>query len=327
MRDCVTVSVAARLHLGFLDLHGGLGRRFGSLGLALDEPRTTLELARSRIDEARGPQADRARAYLARSVAALGVPSGHRLIVRETIPAHAGLGSGTQMALAVAAAVRRLHGVAPDPDRDAARLDRGSRSALGTAFFSRGGIVLDGGRAADDVAIPVVARFAVPPAWRILLVLDPTREGMHGEAERAAFTTLPLFPAERAAHLCRVALMQALPALATADIEGFGRAVTEIQRVIGDHFAPVQGGRYASPGVAAALEAVARRGAVGYGQSSWGPTGFALAASAEQARDWRRSLAGLAAEKGLVVKIVQGRNEGAAIREQVAAGKEGAVLG
>ena len=34
--DLVRVSVPARLHVGFVDLNGGLGRRFGSLGIALD---------------------------------------------------------------------------------------------------------------------------------------------------------------------------------------------------------------------------------------------------------------------------------------------------
>ena len=32
----VQVTTAARLHLGFLDLAGDLGRRFGSIGLAID---------------------------------------------------------------------------------------------------------------------------------------------------------------------------------------------------------------------------------------------------------------------------------------------------
>jgi hypothetical protein len=34
MFDSVTVTAAARLHLGFLDMNGGLDRRFGSLILA-----------------------------------------------------------------------------------------------------------------------------------------------------------------------------------------------------------------------------------------------------------------------------------------------------
>jgi predicted sugar kinase len=40
----VTVSAAARLHLGFLDLNGGLGRTFGSIGLAIDGFDTRLVL-------------------------------------------------------------------------------------------------------------------------------------------------------------------------------------------------------------------------------------------------------------------------------------------
>ncbi|MGH6945016.1 MAG: beta-ribofuranosylaminobenzene 5'-phosphate synthase family protein, partial [Geminicoccaceae bacterium] len=41
-RGAVTVCAPARLHLGFLDLHGGLGRRFGSIGLTLEDIATRL---------------------------------------------------------------------------------------------------------------------------------------------------------------------------------------------------------------------------------------------------------------------------------------------
>src|ERR1700680_1975654 len=47
----VTVTAAARLHLGFLDLNGGLGRRFGSIGLAIDAPRTRLTISSAARNE------------------------------------------------------------------------------------------------------------------------------------------------------------------------------------------------------------------------------------------------------------------------------------
>ncbi len=47
MFDSVTVAAAARLHLGFLDMNGGLGRRFGGLGLAIDRPATRLTIRRA----------------------------------------------------------------------------------------------------------------------------------------------------------------------------------------------------------------------------------------------------------------------------------------
>ncbi|TJV01967.1 MAG: GHMP kinase, partial [Mesorhizobium sp.] len=40
MSNSVTIQVPARLHLGFLDLNGDTGRRFGSVGLPLSEPET-----------------------------------------------------------------------------------------------------------------------------------------------------------------------------------------------------------------------------------------------------------------------------------------------
>ena len=46
-----------RLHLGFLDLHGGMGRRFGGLGLAIKDIFTTFHAARSGQNSASGPDA------------------------------------------------------------------------------------------------------------------------------------------------------------------------------------------------------------------------------------------------------------------------------
>ena len=97
----------------------------------------------------------------------------------------------------------------------------------------------------------------------MLLVFDDACRGVHGTAEREAFAALPEFPSQDSAHLCRLTLMQALPALAESDIEGFGQAITELQRRIGDYFAPVQEGRYASTRVGEAVEWLSRGGAAG----------------------------------------------------------------
>jgi beta-RFAP synthase len=327
MRDCVTASAAARLHLGFLDLHGGLGRRFGSLGMALEEPATIVEVRRSPVDRTEGPQAERAGAYLAQLVESLRLPRGHHLIVREAIPTHAGLGSGTQMALTIGATLRSLHRLPMVPEPDAILLQRCTRSGLGLGFFADGGIALDGGRADSGSPAPIIGRVPIPEDWRVLLILDPSRAGLHGAEELAAFKALPPFPAERAAHLCRLAVMQAMPAAAESDISAFGRAVTEMQNHIGDYFSPAQGGRYASPAVAAVLELLARNGVEGYGQSSWGPTGFAFAGSAAEARRLSQIATPPAKASGLELMIVKGRNHGAVVERQARAGRQEARHG
>jgi len=127
----VTVTVPARLHLGFLDLNGGLGRRFGGIGLAIGGLGTRLTIERASTSEASGPDADRVSQHLQKIERLLSLLGGHRIRVSEVVPAHAGLGSGTQLALAVAAGLRSLHNLPLDIAGDALRLGRGARSGIG----------------------------------------------------------------------------------------------------------------------------------------------------------------------------------------------------
>lgn len=303
----------ARLHLGFLDLDGGLGRRFGGLGIGLAGPATRLTLGRSPQTRAAGPDAERALRHLRDLTARLGIALGHRLVVHEAIPAHAGLGSGTQLALAVATAACRLHGRREGPAELARMLGRGRRSGLGVATFAGGGVVMDGGRAGDGRTPPTIARLSFPDDWRVLLILDRSRQGAHGGSEAAALARLAPFPAERAGHLCRLAVMAALPALAERDLAGFGSAIAEIQRVVGDHFAPAQGGRFMSADVSAALAWLVAEGVRGVGQSSWGPTGFGIVGEDEADRLAARLRARFADRPNLRVAVSAGRNAGSAM--------------
>ncbi len=115
-------------------------------------------------------------------------------------------------------------------------------------------------------------------------------------------------------YLCRLTLMQLLPALAEEDCELFGEAITEIQQRIGDHFSNTQGGRYCSDLVAQVLPQLLQRGATGIGQSSWGPTGFAVFANETQAHlalrhirdEWKH-------QARLTFKVCKARNKKAEI--------------
>jgi beta-ribofuranosylaminobenzene 5'-phosphate synthase len=272
----VRVTAPARLHFGFVDLHGGLGRRFGSLGLAIDRPALRLRASRCAAAEIVGPGAERVSRVLGALHQKYGLEPAARIEIEEAIPEHAGLGSGTQLTLAAAVALCALAGrTVPVPEL-ARALQRGSRSGIGSGVFELGGFVVDGGRGDADAAPPVISRLPFPPDWRIVLVFDRRLSGLHGEREAAAFRDLPRFPERQAERLARLVLMKLLPALAEAQLEDFGSALTELQQTIGDHFAPAQGGRYSSPRVENALRRLAGSGAAGYGQSSWGPTGFAI---------------------------------------------------
>lgn len=312
MSNSVTIRVPARLHLGFLDLNGGAGRRFGSVGLSLSEPETVVSLSRAATTSVEGAEVARAERHMSKLCAHLGIRSHHRLVVEQAIPSHAGLGSGTQIALAVAAALRTLHGLPLDVAGDAILLARGARSGIGIATFGSGGVIIDAGKSNNDTPPPVVARLAFPDEWRVLLVMDDAVEGLHGQDELQAFSSLPPFPAADAGEICRQVLMRLMPALVERDLPAFGAAVTTIQTIIGSHFAPAQGGVFTSKRVEAIAHELATAGAVGIGQSSWGPTGFAFAVSEGEALRLVTAVRNTLGP-GNQIRVVRGRNGGASI--------------
>ncbi len=310
----ITVIVPARLHLGFLDLNGGLGRRFGGIGLAISHLKTALTIRRADDRKISGPESERVRRHLCTLEQMLRLDSAYAVNVSQVVPPHVGLGSGTQLALAVATGVRRLHNLPLAIEGDALALGRGARSGIGIGLFQRGGFVVDGGHGDKSLLAPIVSHLPFPDAWRILLILDPRYNGMHGTDEAAAFATLDPMPASDAAHLCRLVLIKALPALVDRDITNFGAAIKHLQAQLGGYFAPAQGGRnFTSPAVAAVLAALDAAGAHGIGQSSWGPTGFAFAPTAEEA-EWLAALARRhPSSEGLDIRICSGLNHGAEI--------------
>jgi beta-ribofuranosylaminobenzene 5'-phosphate synthase len=312
----VQVTAAARLHLGFLDLAGDLGRRFGSIGLAIDAFETRIKLREAPSFEVSGEECERGGRLARRIAESLGLDTGKKLVISNAIPPHAGLGSGTQLALAIATAFRRLAGLPLDAREDARLLERGARSGVGVALFERGGLAVDAGRGSNTEIPPVVAWVNFPRDWRILLISDPRVVGAHGAAETQAFAQLPPFPADAASEICHRALMQVLPGAAEVDLDAFGEGVARIQEIVGDHFAPAQGGgRFTSEAVSRVAARLKALGAHGIGQSSWGPTGFAFASDPDHAEYLaRRARAGC--QPGVEIKICKARHHGAEIREE-----------
>lgn len=273
----VSVEAYARLHFGVLDLRGARGRWFGGIGAAVSAPSVQVTAARADRLAASGDDAARAALFAQRFFDHHAIGPGARVHVTRVLPSHVGLGSGTQLALAVARALAGLYGTSTDP-RDLARaVGRGRRSAIGTWTFAGGGLVVEGGRARDrDDCGPLVARLPFPPSWRALVVVPDAPPGVSGPDEAEAFALLPA-PSEREVeHVSYVTLMSLLPALADADLAAFGCALTEIQQVTGRWFASAQGGTFASGASRALVEQLAAWGAAGVGQSSWGPAVYGV---------------------------------------------------
>jgi len=277
----VRVEAPARLHMGMLDASGNGPRRFGGLGVAVSRPAVVVEATVSDELSVVGPDAERALAVAQRCRDALGHAPGARVRVLEAIPAHAGLGSGTKLALAVTAALSVLAGQSPDPPALARTAGRGARSAVGLWTFALGGFVVEGGvRRGIAEPAPLLMRHAMPDDWRCVLVIPEAEPGLSGGAEEAAFADLRPDP-DRSAEIAQLVLTALLPALVEHDLVEFGAALSRVQRLVGDTFAPVQGGTF-HPQADAVVDALLRLGAAGAGQSSWGPAVYGLVGSEQQ---------------------------------------------
>jgi beta-RFAP synthase len=273
------VTAPGRLHFGMLDPTGLGARRFGGVGVGVEFPRVVV-VVRDGADVAHGSQADRAAAYARRARAAFGLSSGVEVDVREAIPPHVGLGSGTKLGLAVAAGVAQLAGVSAGPQQLAEASGRGARSSVGCWTFAAPGLVVEAGVREGGWISPLVARHPMPDRWRCVLALPLDGEGLSGDAEARFFDRLH----ERSAgepSVSRLLLTALLPGLVSGDIDEFGAALTEIQREIGSMFAAQQGGVF-HPRAAPVVEELHALGVGAVGQSSWGPAVYGIVEDAER---------------------------------------------
>lgn len=288
----VRVQTASRLHFGLLGWGRDAPRQFGGIGLMIEEPGLEILAEQAREPIAEGPLAARVRTLLIEipeRLAGLGIAapaSSARIRIVHAPREHIGLGAGTQVSLAVARAWLDLNECDPallQPTPLARLAGRGARSGIGLHGFFQGGFLVDGGHRNDGDIPPAVVRHPFPEDWHILLIQLP-QVGLHGTDERHAFIELPPVPPRVTERLCRLVLLDLLPGLIERDLEGFGQALGEIQRRVGECFSPVQGGVFASSLAEEVVEELGRLSLKGAGQSSWGPTLYAFSEADEQER-------------------------------------------
>jgi beta-ribofuranosylaminobenzene 5'-phosphate synthase len=275
--QAVFVEAPARLHFGVLDLRGARGRWFGGIGAAAPAPTLLVSACPGDTLEVEAEEADRVADFARRFLSHHGLQGGARLCVHRALPQHAGLGSGTQLALAVGRALAELYGVTTDAPGLARAVGRAQRSAVGMWTFAGGGLVVEGGRRREsDDAGPLLARLPFPSTWRCVVAVPHSMSRMSGAKEVAAFRELAS-PSERdVERVAHLVLMALLPALADADLVTFGATLSAIQAIVGQWFASVQGGTFASGLSEALVRLMSDCGAVGVGQSSWGPTVYGI---------------------------------------------------
>ena len=282
-RGAIRVVTGSRLHFGLLNTVDP----FGGVGLMIDHPETEVVVCGSREFQCSGPDSERVE-RIARRAMALSDRTGDlptcRVEVKRWAPAHCGLGSGTQLSMAVAEAVCRWLDVRPTANTLARVVaTRGKRSAVGIHGYFVGGLIYEACSDQDELN-SIQARSELPSNWCVAILRPEVGSDLvHGADEAERFSKLSAAGPDVARQLRRIACQQLLPAADAGNFDTFSDAVTKYNRLSGELFAVIQGGPYNGPSIAGLIDWLADRGVEGAGQSSWGPGVFAWFESEEKA--------------------------------------------
>ncbi|MAV38287.1 MAG: beta-RFAP synthase [Planctomycetaceae bacterium] len=274
--DCVQVTAPSRLHFGLMS-YGGPGRQFGGAGVMIDQPSTQLTVRAARTFSASGPGTQRAIHFAKTWSKNHSIDLDCHLEIVQLPPEHVGLGTGTQLGLSVAAALNALYGIVPARPRElAASVGRGKRSAVGTHGFFLGGLIVERGKQAEELLSPLDCQLSLPEDWRVVLVRPTHCRGLSGIAEQQAFSELPVISPAVTETLTDELRQNLLPAAAQGAFTAFSQSLFRYGQLAGSCFATQQGGSYNGPRLTQLVHQILEMGVEGVGQSSWGPTLFAL---------------------------------------------------
>jgi len=277
----VRITTGARLHFGLLDTVSP----FGGVGLMIDQPETELIVTKAARFECDSAIVYRARPIAQRVSKLIGFDDlpPCRIELKQQAESHCGLGSGTQLSLAVAEAICRSIGATVAPGVLATELAvRAARSAVGSHGYFCGGLIFEIGNC-DDAWNPIEGNISVPQQWSVIVLRpSPGIRRVSGEYEQEKFSSLMPATPSVSANINGLA-HSIVRAVEQNSFESFTDSVQRYNYQSGLLFESVQGGPYNGPEVSELIGWLSDQGVRGVGQSSWGPGVFAWFESNEKA--------------------------------------------
>ncbi|MHA1829993.1 MAG: beta-ribofuranosylaminobenzene 5'-phosphate synthase [Candidatus Helarchaeota archaeon] len=335
----IKIQTPCRLHFGLIDLNGKLGRIDGGLGVSLNYPNVILEIEKlnngqENIIEGLDnfiytnfnfiPPKNEIKITIQQILNNFDT-SGIRIKIKDLIPSHVGLGSKTQLSLALGQGINKLFNYNYDVNGIAKIVKRGGTSGIGIRSFERGGFILDGGHsfgknaqkssflpssASNAPPAPCFVNHSLPEDWYFIIAIPNIEKGAHGQNEVNIFKEkcpIPLNQVEKISHLI---LMKILPAIFEESIELFGEGLTELQN-LGFKKYEVNLQPKIIPDL---MKKFLEFGAVGTGMSSFGPATYGLIKGKKQAENLMINIQNYLGERNSRVFYTNCNNSGATIK-------------
>ena len=294
----IRITTPSRLHLTLIDLCGDLDRVDGGIGVALNNPKVILEselLPNSDIVVNDGLNSEMIYDIAKNVMNHLEIDGGIKFNLISSIKSHIGLGSKTQLSLAVAFAINYLFTKEKSIFELAKIVKRGGTSGIGVNVFQKGGFILDAGhsfgadkekqsflpsRASNAPPPPALIKYEIPKNWYFVIAIPNECYEIAGTQEVNVFQKYCPIPKEEVGAVCRMILMVLLPAIYQKDIRTFGKGLTELQKI---GFKKIEVDLQ-PPVIMDLFQFMAENGTFGSGISSFGPATYGLVDGLENAK-------------------------------------------
>jgi len=298
----IRITTPCRIHLSLIDLNGYTGRVDGGIGLMLDEPNVVFEASNS----AKEFKIEAHRYYresievinekASKVFKALNINNKNfHFHLKQYYPSHVGLGSKTQLSLAIATAIAKLKNLDISHKELTNLVDRGGTSGIGWRGFKTGGFILDGGHdfglgkeketflpsSASNSADPALTifRYNIPENWRFVIAIPNVKKGAYGDEEVSIFQKHTPIPKEEVNEVSHQILMKVIPGLLKNDLAVFGEGIKRIQSI---GFKKIEISLQ-SKIVKDLLNFLEEYGVKAYGMSSFGPSIIGITESDSEA--------------------------------------------
>ncbi len=328
----VRVTTPCRIHLSLIDENGYTGRVDGGIGLMLDQPNVVLEVSNSADEFA--IECDR---YYRESVHVINEKASKifklfkisnknfHFHLKKYYPSHVGLGSKTQLSLAIGTAISKLKSMEIPVAEITKMVERGGTSGIGWRGFETGGFILDGGHdfgkgreketflpsSASSSAIPAltIMRYPIPENWRFVLVIPDVKPGANGEEEIKIFKKHTPIPSVEVNEVSHQILMKVMPGILKEDLKCFGEGLKRIQNI---GFKRIEISLQHKI-VKDLLKLFEDHGIKAYGMSSFGPSVVGITENDSDARDLFNAVSNKLKNIGGHIYICKPNNSGAKI--------------
>lgn len=327
------ITTPCRIHFSLIDENGYTGRVDGGIGLMLDRPNVVFEASNSAKEfKIESHKYYRESIEVINEIAAKVFKKynisnkNFHFNLKRYFPSHVGLGSKTQLSLAIATAITRLKNIDHLMHKDLTKLvERGGTSGIGWKGFETGGFILDGGHdfgtgkekqtflpsSASTSANPALTifRHKIPENWRFVLVIPNVKKGAYGDEEISVFQNYAPIPRSEVNEVSHQVIMKILPGIIKNDLICFGQGLKRIQN-IGFKKIEIELQHQIVKDLLIFFEEYELKA---YGMSSFGPSVVAIVESDTEAEDLLREVQKNQKNGGGHIYICKPNNTGAKI--------------